>query len=75
MYRLTVHYMNKPGATFDFPDDTESHMTVKATGHVYLTELGGLAAALKTHGAEIMGDVKNYSNGEPQLATERMLDS
>lgn len=100
MYRLTVLYMNQPGATFNIDYYVKSHMPmvcrhigkaatrfevaeglpgpgqapspVKATGTIYLTDLAPLTEAMQKHGAEILGDVKNYTNIHPTMVTEKL---
>ena len=42
-------------------------------GQIYLKSLDGFHAALENHGAEIMGDVPNYTNIEPIVQIEELV--
>ncbi len=42
-------------------------------GQVYLSSLDGFQKAMEQHGAEIMGDVPNYTNIAPTVQIEEMV--
>lgn len=45
-----------------------------AMGIIWLKSLDGMKAALKEHGSEIMGDLKNYTNIRPTMQVEELVE-
>ncbi len=43
-------------------------------GQVWFTSLPELQASLKQHGAEIMGDIPNYTNIKPAVQIEELVE-
>ncbi|MBI2379609.1 MAG: EthD family reductase [Gammaproteobacteria bacterium] len=44
-----------------------------AIGSIYFESLEGLKAGLAAHGAEILGDVSNYTNLQPELQFSELV--
>jgi uncharacterized protein (TIGR02118 family) len=44
-----------------------------AIGHVYFNALDGFATGMGKHGAEIMADIANYTNIQPQIQISEII--
>ena len=44
-----------------------------AIGHVYVNSLDGFQKGMGQHGKEIMGDVPNYTNIQPQIQISEII--
>ncbi len=44
-----------------------------AIGHVYLNSLEGFQQGMGRHGKEIMGDIPNYTNIQPQIQISEVI--
>ncbi len=42
-------------------------------GHLYFNSVADFQAAMKAHGAELMGDVPNYTNIQPQVQISEIV--
>ena len=45
-----------------------------ATGHLYFNSVEDFRKALATHGPEMMGDIPNYTNIEPQIQISEIVE-
>jgi uncharacterized protein (TIGR02118 family) len=71
MHRLTVLYPAKDGVS----DPAGGKPSYLAIAHLNFNSAGELQNALAKHGAEIVGDIPNYTKIEPIMQVNEVIAS
>ena len=77
MVRITVLYPNEAGKTFDHKGQAGgapgTPAPYVALGHVYFDRAEDFAKGMGQHGKEIMADIPNYTNIQPQIQISEII--
>ncbi len=66
-------YPNTPNSKFDLDYYAQKHMALVAIGHLYFNSMDEFQKAFGTHAQEIMADVPNFTDIEPQFQISEVV--
>ena len=76
MIRVSVMYPSGEGKKFDLDYYARKHMALvkeRVGGHLYWNSLGDFQKAMGAHGKEVMADVPNFTNIQPQIQISEIV--